>query len=172
MRRSRSFWSLRAMLALAGLVPLAAVATPAYTPIQRDHGERVYARHCAACHGGTLQGGLAPALAGAEFVARWGSAGRTAADLFYVVSTSMPRPANGSLPEKDYVDVVAYLLAANGGSAGTEPLRADSALPVVRAAGAPSSRGTAVCCHRRKVRAPPSCGPRPRAPGGRITITT
>ena len=146
MRRSRSLWSSPALLALIGLLPAVAAAAPAFTPDQRDHGERVYARHCAACHGGTLQGGLAPALTGAEFAARWGSAGRTAADLFYVVSTSMPRPANGSLPEKDYVDVVAYLLAANGGSAGSVPLRADSALPVV--AGAAAGRRTFIAGER------------------------
>jgi alcohol dehydrogenase (cytochrome c) len=57
----------------------------------------------------------APPLKGAAFLANW--RGRTLADLSAKVHT-MPPGAAGSLPESDYLAVMAYLLQANGFPAG------------------------------------------------------
>ncbi len=110
---------LPALTVAAGLsltFALPARAQSTYTTDQADAGRGVYATYCANCHGGDLQGGVAPALAGATFLHAWGRKG--ARDLFDVLRTSMPRPGSGSLSAEAYAQVFAYILARNGASAG------------------------------------------------------
>ena len=102
---------------------------PTYLASQADRGSRLYARHCAVCHGEHLEGTLAPALSGPNFTTKWATGARNAADLYYVISTSMPRPATGSLRREEYVDIVAHLLASNGIAAGLDSLTPDSMAP-------------------------------------------
>jgi hypothetical protein len=65
-------------------------------------------------------------LVGPAFAARWADNNLTADDLHYIVRTLMPQGAPGSLCEAAYVDLVAFLLQANGYPAGDEPLPADA----------------------------------------------
>jgi alcohol dehydrogenase (cytochrome c) len=115
-----------------------------YTAAQADHGRALYGEHCANCHGTDLEGGVAPALTGPEFSARWSSATRTVDDLFYILRTAMPRPAVGSLADDEYVDVLAYLLSRNGVSAGVSSLTGDSGvLGAIRLAAATGGAASA-----------------------------
>src|SRR5690606_18816073 len=63
-------------LACAPLGAMAAQPPPAptFTPEQAEAGRATYARHCAICHGTSMEGGMAgPALQGSAFVQKWGN---------------------------------------------------------------------------------------------------
>lgn len=103
----------------------AAVADPTrstragvYTAAQVALGRDIYAMSCASCH-------TAVSHTGTAFVAKW--EGRTLWDLFRFVSESMPKSEPGSLSQREYGRVVAYLLKMNGMPAGPNELPADSA---------------------------------------------
>ena len=78
---------------------------------------------CAGCHLADLQGrNEAAPLAGANFMSAWRA--KTAAELFQTIQSTMPPGAAGTLGVEEYLNVTAYLLAANGAAAGGQPLTA------------------------------------------------
>lgn len=96
-----------------------------FTAAQADHGQGVYLDKCATCHGADLQSGeFAPSLKGARFRRTWG--GQNAAALYGFVSRTMPPGQAGALSPDDYADVLAYVLSANGTTAGPEPFPTDA----------------------------------------------
>lgn len=125
MRRSAAalpMGAVAAVLAAVGAAPVAGrgTAQAVYTAAQAGEGARLYAVHCAMCHGARLEGTVeTPGLTG-RFVANWG--GRSLADLFDFVSRAMPQPAPGSLSPEDNARLVAFLLEANGAPAGERAL--------------------------------------------------
>ncbi|WP_082553538.1 PQQ-binding-like beta-propeller repeat protein [Altererythrobacter sp. Root672] len=105
--------------------PSRKVSDGVFSLAQATAGKAVYDTRCAACHGATFTPGPGvPPVQGAAFLANW--RGRTMADFVTLVRTTMPPGAGGSLPEADYLAVVAYLLQANGFRDG-QPLVADEA---------------------------------------------
>jgi mono/diheme cytochrome c family protein len=97
------------------------VSEGVYTADQAKRGEAVYKEQCAACHGDNLEGsGPMPALAGADFIKSW--KGKTAADLFDKIHSSMPATSPGSLTEKQTADVLAYMLMVAKYPAGSTEL--------------------------------------------------
>ncbi len=70
-------------------------------------------------------GGEAPSLAGSEFRSRW--AGRSVGDILVTMRTTMPPNAAGSLAKDAYIDILAYVLSANGSPPGTTELGAGGA---------------------------------------------
>jgi alcohol dehydrogenase (cytochrome c) len=95
-----------------------------FSAAQAAAGRAVYARSCAACHGARFEPAPGtPPLQGAAFLANW--RGRTLGELHAKVRT-MPPGAAGSLPARDYLAVLAYLLEANGFPAG-QPLPGEEA---------------------------------------------
>ena len=104
-----------------------------YTADQAAAGRAVYERECAACHQPNLQGSFeAPPLAGESFLRFWGELAPS--DLFDRISSSMPPEQPGELGEAAYIDVVAYLLQANGAPAGGAPLEASTAVAIASVA--------------------------------------
>jgi mono/diheme cytochrome c family protein len=96
-----------------------------YTADQAKQGNVVYGTDCSNCHMDDLSGsGQAPPLAGEIFMANW--EGRTVGDLFDTTRDTMPMNQPDSLTAKQYVDLVAYLLQANGFPAGKDELTGDS----------------------------------------------
>ena len=92
-----------------------------FTQAQSDAGRQTYALSCASCHGDSLQGGGAPALAGKEFAG--GIFGRRpVAQLYTFIHDTMPFCQGGSLANDAYTNIVAFLLEANGAKPGNEPL--------------------------------------------------
>ena len=93
-----------------------------YTAAEAEGGKALYAKSCAnGCHGLNLAGaGPTPSLAGRDFLARW--SGLSVGELYKQVRTRMPKTAPGSLGDEAYVEVVAYLLSANGFPAGKDGL--------------------------------------------------
>jgi uncharacterized protein len=98
-----------------------------FTEEQAGRGQKVYAVSCAPCHKADLLGDSGtPALAGADFFSRF--SGSSVDDLVKTIRASMPQDAPDSLGTPAYVDLVGYLLKANGGSAGAVELSQDSAV--------------------------------------------
>ena len=89
-----------------------------YTDEQADVGEALYAEHCLLCHDKKY---FRPVLQRSE--------GQPASILFAVMSASMPENNPGFLTEKEYVDILAYILSLSRYAAGdTELDYADGAL--------------------------------------------
>lgn len=118
-RRRPSLSLIIAIVSLWSSVPslLVAQSGMTYTAEQADRGQRIYGTHCANCHGVELEGTVGPALAGARFLHTWAAKG--ADDLYYILRTTMPKPAVGSLSKEAYADVLAYILQRNGMPTGT-----------------------------------------------------
>jgi mono/diheme cytochrome c family protein len=130
------------LLSLAAVPPLIAAAAsrdhrlPApprtvwdsvYSLAQAARGEMAYAKACARCHGASLTGGdEAPALTGSGFLGNWN--GLPLGELETRIRTTMPSDTVGIYSRQLVIDVVAYLLKANGFPAGPAelPMAADS----------------------------------------------
>lgn len=97
-----------------------------FTDSQAVRGQALYDKKCGSCHGNQLDNGTAAALAGGKFMAKW--AGKSVDDLFYITKTQMPYGAGGTMKDQEYIDVVAFMLKANGYKSGAQELKADAAL--------------------------------------------
>jgi mono/diheme cytochrome c family protein len=121
--------------AIAGLFPVAAQAPTSttsrtakdgvYSDEQARRGQAVYKDRCASCHGATLAGGIAPPLAGDEFVGIWGG---PLSDLVEKIQNTMPQDDPGKLSRQQSADIVAYLLQAGKFPSGRAELGADDAV--------------------------------------------
>jgi alcohol dehydrogenase (cytochrome c) len=97
------------------------LACYAQTGEQATAGRSIYATNCAICHVADLGGrNEAPQLAGSNFMNQWGD--RTAAELIAFMQSTMPPNKARSLGEEAYVNLGAFILSANGGRMGTQPL--------------------------------------------------
>jgi len=97
---------------------------PWFTEEQARRGAAQYNVHCAACHGASLEGVIAPSLAGGEFYANWSTAG----ELYGFFSVAMPPTSPGGLGAQVYTDILAHILHFNGFPAGDTELPADPGL--------------------------------------------
>jgi cytochrome c5 len=97
-----------------------------FSAAQAKRGLLEYTRSCEHCHGPSLTGNPTdevPSLVADGFMFHW--RGRTAQDLYARLSKSMPSDAPGSLDAGTYLDLVAYLLEANGFPSGPQDLDRD-----------------------------------------------
>jgi S-disulfanyl-L-cysteine oxidoreductase SoxD len=93
-----------------------------YTADQATRGQDLYAENCASCHRDTLFGGEQPrALILDRFMNRWSE--ESLAPLFTKMKTTMPQNAPGRLNDSEYLEVLAYILKANGFPAGSQALK-------------------------------------------------
>jgi cytochrome c len=96
-------------------------------PAQAERGGKLYGEHCAKCHGNAGQGVTegdkkGPPLVGSAALPLDPPAGaqyrkgqfHTAKDVYEFAKANMPPGMGNSLPEQDYLDVVAFALKANG----------------------------------------------------------
>lgn len=128
-----AFTGAAAALAVAFMVSTTAVRAEqaktakdgVYSDAQAKKGEALYGEQCAACHGGDLSGGGAPALAGADFLGFWDKT--PVADLVEKIQSSMPASAPGSLTRAQAAEITAYMLKANKFPAGAADLSSDAA---------------------------------------------
>jgi mono/diheme cytochrome c family protein len=98
-----------------------------YTERQALAGEEQYEAICAACHDGDEP--EAPPPRGPVFIDRWREAPLSFLHGFIHDNMSGDKP--GTLSEKDYVDLVAYLLYTNGYSAGASELTASKTAAIL-----------------------------------------
>jgi mono/diheme cytochrome c family protein len=90
-----------------------------YTAAQAARGAALFGSQCATCH---RDGGSAPSLAGERFTTLF--ADGPLSTIFTTIKTTMPRMAPGSLTDAQYLDIVTYLLRANGYPDGMTELAA------------------------------------------------
>lgn len=127
MRRTVSYSGVLALLLAAGSGPAPAqqLSQAEYRTAQAERGATLYQQQCAACHLPDLQGFFeAVALRDSAFVDNWRN--RTPAQMLELLERTMPPQAPGSLSENEYLDLIAFLLQANGVSAGEAALAANS----------------------------------------------
>lgn len=92
-----------------------------YSREQASRGRALYARHCASCHGPTLEGrDESPPLAGAGFAANW--EGHTLGELFERIAVTMPGDDPGTLTPQQNADILAHLLSVGKFPAGRADL--------------------------------------------------
>jgi mono/diheme cytochrome c family protein len=93
-----------------------------YSDVQARRGQAVYNDRCAACHGATLGGDLAPPLAGNDFTAIWAG---PLSDIVNKIQNTMPATEPGTLTRQQSADIVAYMLQVGKFPAGRAELSAD-----------------------------------------------
>jgi len=86
-----------------------------FSAAQVARGEQIMFNICAECH--------VPDDFGSSFMTGW--AGATAYRLVDEIRNTMPEYEPGSLPDKEYVDVVSYMFSLNGLPPGETDLGAD-----------------------------------------------
>lgn len=97
-----------------------------FTSAQARRGRRVYNQNCASCHGQQLRGGeMAPGVAGRDFIVFWTEI--PVGSLFERIRMTMPEDGPGRLSDREYADVVAYMLDRNDYPAGETELPTDKA---------------------------------------------
>ena len=80
---------------------------------QVERGRVAYNAQCARCHGETLGGGeTSPPLVDEVFFTIWG--GKTVGALVEYTRTTMPSDGPGKISRRRCIDIVAYVLSANG----------------------------------------------------------
>ena len=143
-----------------------------YVAAQAESGEAIYERVCAACHQSNLQGSFeAPQLAGESFLRFW--ADLSPGDLFARIKASMPPESPGGLSDEAYLDIVAFLLQANGAPAGSTPLTADGTLSIGAVAGGASAAVAAAdggAATAPAAAAPTAATPSPAPETGGVTV--
>lgn len=88
-----------------------------FTTDQAEQGKQVYALICVTCHTPVSHTGPA-------FTGKW--EGKSLWELLDYIRTSMPKSEPGSLSQREYLRVLAYLLRMNGMPTGKAELTADS----------------------------------------------
>ena len=99
-----------------------------YTESQAERGRAIFESSCLRCHGPVVDG-VPQRFTADKFWASWGE--DSLASLHTYLRRSMPNDAPGTLPASAYIDVVAYLVAANAAPAGPSDLTAET-IPLVR----------------------------------------
>lgn len=96
-----------------------------YTVAQATRGKALYAEQCAECHGAmtSVTPDLAPLLGDYVFQATWRN--RSLTQLFDRIRDTMPQNKPRTLSPEQTVDLIAYILSANGLPAGEAPLARD-----------------------------------------------
>ena len=91
-----------------------------YTQAQAQRGRELYGESCASCHGSKGGGGpAAPALTGSTFDYK---AGSPLSDVVDFMIAAMPPEAPGKLRNKEYADILAYILELHGAPSGETEL--------------------------------------------------
>ncbi len=119
-----------AVVAIAGSLgsALAAGSKPAapprvsYTAGQAWQGRFAYIQNCAECHAGDLHGYHGPALAGDGSNVPW----QTPLAVWQYLTVQMPVGNAGGLSQRDYLDIMAFILRSNGMRPGRAALTKDA----------------------------------------------
>jgi len=101
----------------------ARIWTGVYTAAQVEQAKKPLVAVCRRCHSDDLGGSdRGPSLHGKGFMATWETQELSA--LFAKIRDTMPPDSPSSLPDEDYINMVALILQKNGFPAGSETLSA------------------------------------------------
>ena len=96
-----------------------------YTDAQARRGQAIYKERCSTCHGDALEGLVAPALTGDDFLGVWGK--QTLSDLVNKIQATMPADNPGQLTRPQAADIVTYVLQIGKFPSGRVELGSDEA---------------------------------------------
>src|SRR5207302_285615 len=96
-----------------------------FTVEQAKNGERAFQAKCATCHGADLHSTDAEAPDLTEGAFKFGWQGKTIANRFEQIRSSMPLGNARGLDDQTYIDIVAYILQFNGIPSGNQKLEPD-----------------------------------------------
>jgi mono/diheme cytochrome c family protein len=114
------------ILAAAAVAASRSVWDGVYSKEQAGRGQTAYNSKCARCHGDALLGGEnSPPLVDRDFLEKWN--GQSVGSLVELTRTTMPSDGPGKLSRQQCIDIIAYLLTANGFPAGKNDLGSDAA---------------------------------------------
>ena len=111
-------------------IPAFAQATTApiwsgiFTDEQAERGKTNFSQSCVRCHGADLAGQTAPSLNGSRFITAWEN--ENLYKLFVKVRDTMPPNFGTILTDEAKLDVVTYILRANGFPTGPQELKVDA----------------------------------------------
>jgi hypothetical protein len=95
-----------------------------YTAAQAERAKTSFTAVCRRCHNDDLGGSeRGPSLRGNRFMSTWETQDLNV--LFAKIRDTMPPDSPSSLPDEDYIDLVALILQANSFPAGAENLSAE-----------------------------------------------
>jgi mono/diheme cytochrome c family protein len=96
-----------------------------FTQAQAQRGQALYESKCGSCHGMKLVADEPEAgdLTGLTYQTNWH--GKTLAEKFEVIKTTMPPGSARLLTDQEYLDVVVYVLKFNGYPTGSKELLYD-----------------------------------------------
>jgi mono/diheme cytochrome c family protein len=97
-----------------------------YSEAQAARGKSVYDKQCSSCH----DGGMGPGLTGDDFLATWDN--KTVRTLYNRIKTTMPSDDPGTVAEPALLDLIAYLIKANGFPPGSTTLEKPDDLNVIK----------------------------------------
>ena len=97
-----------------------------YSDTQAARGKSVYDKQCGSCH----DGGMGPGLMGDDFLATWDN--KTVRTLYSRILTTMPSDDPGTVAEPDLLDLIAYLIKANGFPPGSKAFESPSELNSIK----------------------------------------
>ena len=100
-------------------------STGVFTEEQAKKGEAAYQRVCASCHGADLHSTEAEAPDLTDGAFKFGWQGKTLAERFDTIRSTMPPGRRGSLDDQAYLDIVTYILRFNNIPAGEQALQPD-----------------------------------------------
>ena len=101
-----------------------------FTAEQAKSGERAYQARCASCHGADLRSTDPEAPDLTEGIFKFGWKGKTIAETFEQIRSTMPLRNARSLDDQTYLDILAYIFQFNGVPSGNQKLEPD--LPALR----------------------------------------
>src|SRR5438046_1896832 len=125
-RTAVAFLTLLLGVCIAGAQPAPrSTSSGVFSAEQAKNGERVYQAQCATCHGADLHSTEpeAPDLTDGAFKFAW--QGKTIADRFETIRSTMPLGQPRSLDDQTYLDIVTYILQFNGIPSANQKLAPD-----------------------------------------------
>lgn len=100
--------------------PAPPAGAASFTADQAYQGRFTFIAQCAECHGGDLQGHFGPPLQGPDSNVPW----QTPKNIWSYMTVHMPVGNAGGLPQRDYLNVMAFLMQSNGRRPGRAELSA------------------------------------------------
>jgi mono/diheme cytochrome c family protein len=102
-----------------------------FTAAQAKRGEDAYQASCSGCHGSDLHAtdAEAPDLTGPAFQAKWTD--KTLGERFERIRDTMPLGNGNSLGDRNYIDIVAFILQFNQFPSGPKELEPEAAKAIV-----------------------------------------
>ena len=100
-----------------------------YSTAQAKKGSALYSEKCLSCHD-PAGGSWGPNLKGDDYWETWN--GKPARALYSKIISTMPQEDPGSIPEKDVINLVSYIMQLNGLPGGDKTIQSADELNKIK----------------------------------------